>query len=105
MMKLNIYKNQHDIEKTYAVEAYDIMYGTVEDILEILDGIEDLSTNTDILKLIQKNRHKLNELLLDVFAEEGLTEAELRNIKIKELVPLFLNLFAYVQTSFKSEKN
>lgn len=104
-MKLNIYKNQHDVEKTYEVDAYDIMYGTVEDIFAILDGLEDLKTNTDILQLIQKNRSKLNHLLLDVFADEGMTEDELRRIKIKELVPFFLSLFAYVRESFKSEKN
>lgn len=102
-MKLNIYKDQKTIEKTYEVDEYDIMYGTVEDIFDVLDGIEDMKTNGEILKLIQKNRKKLNGLLLDIF--DGLTEDELRRIKIKELVPLFMDLFKYVQESFGSEKN
>ena len=102
-MKLNIYKDQKTIEKTYQVDEYDIMYGTVQDILEVLDGIEDMTTNSEILKLIQKNRKKLNGLLLDIF--DGLTEEELRRIKIKELVSLFMDLFKYVQESFGSEKN
>lgn len=102
-MKLNIYKDQKTVEKTYEVDEYDIMYGTVEDIFDVLDGIEDMKTNGEILKLIQKNRKKLNGLLLDIF--DGLTEEELRRIKIKELVPLFMDLFKYVQESFGSEKN
>ena len=36
-MKLNIYKNQKEIEKTYTIDDYDIMYGTVEDILSVFD--------------------------------------------------------------------
>lgn len=102
-MKLNIYKNQKEIEKTYEVDAYDIMYGTVEDVFEILDGMENMKTDGEILKLIQQNRKKLNKLLQDIF--EDLTDEELRHIKIKELVPLFLDLFKYVKDSFGTEKN
>ena len=102
-MKLNIYANQHDIEKTYEIEAYDLMYGTVEDIFEVLDGMENMNTDVEMLKVIQKNRSKLNNLLKDVFPE--LTDDELRKIKIKELVPFFVELFGYVVQSFGSEKN
>ena len=102
-MKLNIYLNQKQIEKTYSIDHYDIMYGTVEDILAIFDEIEDLSDNMQIFKVIQKNRVKLNDLLKDIFPE--LTDDELRRIKLRELVPLFMGLFTYVQASFKTEKN
>ncbi len=103
-MKLNIYKNQKEIEKTYEIDEYDIMYGTIQDIFEVLDGgLEKLKDNDQILKLITENRGKLEDLILDIFASEGLTKEELRRIKLKELVPLFIDLFAYVQTSFKSK--
>lgn len=102
-MKLNIYKNQKDIAKTYEVEAYDLMYGTVEDIFEVLDGMENMTSDAEMLKVIQKNRVKLNGLLKDVFPE--LTDEELRYIKVKELVPFFIELFGYVVNSFSAEKN
>lgn len=103
-MKLNIYKNQKEIEKTYEVDAYDIMYGTVQDVLEVLDsGMDNLNDNTQVLNVIADNRGKLEDLLLDIFGGEGLTKDELRRIKLKELVPLFLDLFKYVQKSFKSK--
>jgi hypothetical protein len=103
-MKLNIYKNQREVEKTYEVDAYDIMYGTVQDVLEVLDsGMDNLNDNAQVLKVIADNRGKLEDLLLDIFGGEGLTKDELRRIKLKELVPLFLDLFKYVQKSFKSK--
>lgn len=102
-MKLNVYKNQTDIEKTYEIDNYDIMYGTVEDVLSVFDDIEDYSDNTQIFKIIQKNRHKLNDLLKDIFPD--LTDDELRRIKLKELIPVFMELFKYVQMSFGTEKN
>ena len=102
-MKLNVYKNQKEIEKTYVVDAYDMMYGTVEDIFEILHQVGDMRSDAALLNVIQKNRKKLNELLKDVFPE--LTDEELRRIKLKELVPFFVDLFDYVKDSFGSEKN
>lgn len=102
-MKLNVYKNQREIAKTYEVSNYDLMYGTVEDVFDVLDGMEDMKTDADIIKLIQSNRSKLDDLLLDIFGGEGLTREELRNVKIKELVRVFIELFTYVVASFKSK--
>jgi hypothetical protein len=103
-MKLNVYKNQKEIEKTFAIDTYDIMYGTVEDILGIFDEVDDLNDNKQLFSVIQKNRTKLNDLLLDIFPD--MTEADLRRIKLKELVPLFIDLFNYVKDSFGNpEKN
>ena len=103
MLELNIYKNQREIEKTYKVDAYDLMYGTVEDIFDVLDGMENMHTDGEILKLVQQNRNKLNDLLLDIFGGEGLTQEELRKVKLKEMIPVFIGLFEYVKTSFVSK--
>ena len=102
-MQINIYKDQREIEKTYEIDNYDLMYGTVEDVLSMFDDIEDFNDNMQIFKVIQKNRQKLNDLLKDIFPE--LTDDELRRIKLKELVPVFIGLFAYVQNSLGTEKN
>ena len=102
-MKLNVYKNQHEIEKTFETDAYDLMYGTVEDVLSIFDEVDDLTDNMKLFGVIQKNRTKLNDLLLDIFPE--MTEDDLRKIKLKELIPLFMDLFNYVRETLGSEKN
>jgi hypothetical protein len=102
IMKLNIYKNQNEVEKTYEIDNYDIMYGTVEDVLSMFDDIDDFSDNMQIFKVIQKNRNKLNDLLKDIFPD--LTDEELRRVKLKELVPVFMGLFTYVQNFLGTEK-
>lgn len=102
-MKLNVYKNQKEVEKTFEVDAYDLMYGTVEDIFEVLDDVDEKSNEIDILKAVQKHRTKINKLLKDIFPE--ITEDDLRMIKLKELIPFFIELFTFVKDSFGAEKN
>lgn len=102
-MKLNVYKNQKEIEKTYEVDNYDIMYGTVQDILSILDEVDDLSDNQKLFDLVKKNRTKLEDLLLDIFGGEGMTAEEMRRTKLKEFIPVFMDLFRYVKESFQSK--
>jgi hypothetical protein len=102
-MKLNIYSTQTEIEKTYRVDDYDIMFGTVEDLLAVFDELDDIHDNVQMFKVITKNRSKVNELLKDVFPE--LTDAELRRTKLKELIPVFMELFNYVVKSMGTEKN
>ena len=102
-MKLDVYKNQKEIEKTYEVDAYDLMYGTLEDIFEILDDLGENSTNIELMRIVSKNRDKLNNLLKDVFPD--ITDDDLRKVKLKDLVPFFMELFEYVQKSFADEKN
>ena len=96
-MKLNVWKNQREIEKTFECDEYDLMYGTMEDILELFDSVEDSSTNDEILKVINSNRLKLNSLLMDVFPD--MTKEDIRNIKVKELIPFFMDLFGFVKES------
>lgn len=103
-MKINTYKNQKEIEKTFVVDEYDIMYGTIQDVLEVLDaGIPNLEDEEGLFKLITANRGKLEDLLLDIFAPVGMQKEDLRKIKVKELIPLFIALFSYVQESFKAK--
>lgn len=102
-MKLNVYKNQNEVEKVLEIEAYDLMFGTVEDIFEVLDEVDEKAGRNELLKAVQKHRHKINKLLLDVFPDA--TEDDLRKIKLKELIPFFIELFAFVKDSFGTEKN
>ena len=96
-MKLNIYASQTEIEKTYETETYDIMYGTVEDVLDVLDAISDDSDTDTIIKAVSQNRDKLNILLKDIFP--GLTDSELRRVKLREIVPLFIEMLGFIRES------
>lgn len=102
-MIINTYKNQKEIEKTFEVKSYDLMYGTVQDMLGIIDEAGDLTDEEALFNILVANREKIDELLLDIFGMEGMKKEDLRKIKVKELVPLFVELFQYVQKAFESK--
>lgn len=91
-LTLNIYSasNKNEIEKTYTAESYDLMLGTVEDIMQLID-IEKLTDNTAILKMVVKSYGKLKPFIKDIFA--GVTDDELNRVKVKELIPTFVDVF------------
>lgn len=98
-LKLNIYKSQKEIEKTYITQDYAVMYGTVEDLLDLLD-LEAL-TNTDnsdgviaaVTRLINSRKDIINPLLKDIF--DGLNDEELRRTKAVEVIGVIVGLTGF----------
>lgn len=86
-LKLNIYEKKK-IVKTYTAEAYDLMFGTVEDLIDLID-LDQLKNGTDaeIIKLVGKviinGMGIIKPLLKDIF--EGLTDEELKKTKVSEI--------------------
>lgn len=93
---LNIYDPKtKEIAKTYTAETVDIMFGTVEDIIEVID-MDKLNDNMVWAKVIGVAIKQLRPLLKEVF--DGLTDEELKCTKIKELVPLFKDIFKFIMS-------
>lgn len=92
-MKLNIYEKKK-IVKTYETNTYDLMFGTVEDVANAID-IDSLKTGSDkeiislVVKLVTTSIGTLKYLLLDIF--DGLTEEELKNTKVSEIVTVLVD--------------
>lgn len=97
-IKLNIYskENKNEVEKTYTAETYDLMLGTVEDIMDIID-LDKLDNNIEVGKMIIKMYPQLKPFLKDIF--EGLTDDELKRIKVKEIIPVFKEVFKAIAES------
>ena len=98
-LKLNIYKNQNEIEKVYTADTYDILFGTVDDFAHVLD-LHALTGNKGateaaqaMYNLVSGGMDMLKPLLKDIFPE--LTDEELRRVKIKELVPVAAGLCGF----------
>lgn len=109
-LKLNIYEKKH-IVKTYKCESYDLMFGTVEDLINLID-LDKLKTGSDaeIIQLVgnvvMRGIDIFKPLLKDIF--DGLTDDELRNTKISEIATVLVEVvkFAITQMSLgASEKN
>lgn len=96
-MKLNIY-NKREIVKTYVAETYDLMFGTVEDLLKLIK-IDSMKTGSDIeiIKMVGGmligGIGDVKWLLFDVF--EGLTDEELRNTKVSEIAAVLVEIVKF----------
>lgn len=96
-LKLNIYKKK-EIVKTYTAETYNLLFGTVEDLLNVID-IDNIQAGNkaELLKAIAKvlasSMDIVKPLLKDVF--DGLTDEELRNTSLKEIVDVLSNIVTY----------
>lgn len=90
-IKLNIYKkdNKKEIEKTYTAESYDLMLGTVEEFMQIID-IDKVNDNLEVAKMVVKCYGQIRPLLKDVFI--GVTDDELNQVKVKELIPVIIEI-------------
>lgn len=90
-IKLNIYKkgNKKEIKKTYEVTSYDLMMGTLEDVIEAVD-IDKVNNKVEFAKMIMSCLGKLKPIIFDIFPD--LTEDEFKRIKVPELIPMFTSV-------------
>ena len=96
-IELNIYDNEtKELKKTYSVDSIDLMFGTVEDILAVVD-LDKLDDNTEVAKMIVKGWSQLKPFLKDIFP--GLTDDDIKGVKIKEMIPVFMQIFAGISES------
>lgn len=97
-LKLNIYEGRK-VVKTYTADTYDIMFGTLEDIIGAVDveKLQGSAGDTEFIaavaKIITKGFSVFKPLLKDIF--NGLTDAELRNTRVKDVVPVVIGVLQY----------
>ena len=102
-MKLNIYEKKQ-IVKTYEVDTYDLMFGVVEDVAEALD-LDSLKSgsNAEIIKMVGnmvfKSMDTIKELMKDIF--DGLTDEELKNVKVSEIVDVIVDVVQFTILQLK----
>lgn len=96
-LKLNIY-NKKEIAKTYTAETYDLMFGTVEDLIDLVN-LDKLQTGSDeeliqiVGEAVAKGLGIIKPLLKDIF--DGLTDDELRNTKTVDIARVLVEVIKY----------
>lgn len=108
-MKLTIYENKKPV-KTYTAEAYDLMFGTVEDIAEAMN-LDNLKTGSDVeiiglaVDLIKRNMETVKDLLKDVF--DGLTDEEIKHARVRDIARVLVDVVKYTigQLKIDNSKN
>ena len=96
-MKLNVYEKKKII-KTYEVDTYDLMFGTVEDVANAID-LDSLKTGSDVEiikmvgKLVMSSMDTVKNLLKDIF--DGITDEELKQTKVSEIATVLVDVVKF----------
>ncbi len=91
-LKLNVY-NGGKIQKIYETDSFHLEYGTVIDLLNIVD-LDEMKNSKDKSKQVQmilKLLPELNPLVKSVFPE--MTDEEIRHTDVKEIIRFFTVVF------------
>lgn len=99
-ISLNIYdkNDKTKISKTYEADGYDLMLGTVEDFMEIID-VDKINDEMEVVKMAARGYNQLKPLLKDIFP--GLTDQEYRCVKVNDLVYTIIQLGSAIVENFK----
>ena len=106
-IKLDIYDkfDKTKIEKTLEVEGYDLMMGTIDDFVAIID-LDKINDRTEVAKMAAKGYKQIKPLIMDIFPE--LQDEDYRNIKMNDLIRLIVQIGTSIMDNMdilKSSKN
>lgn len=96
-MKLNIYEKRK-IVKTYEADAYDLPFGVIEDVADVIK-LDELKTGSDVemIKLaggvILRCKDTVKDLMKDIF--EGITDEDLRRASTTEMAEVLVEIVKY----------
>ena len=87
-MKLHVYEKRQ-IVKTYEADTYDLPFGVIEDVADVIKLDElDTGSNAELIKIagnvVLKCKDTVKDLMKDIF--DGITDEELK----KTLLPRLL---------------
>ena len=94
------------VVKSYTATTYDLMFGTVMKLMELLK-IEEMDDQLQMLKTIYGAWDEVRTVLAGVYPEA--TDDDWKHVRVKELLPLILGIAKYAVSEMftipKSEKN
>lgn len=97
-LNLNIYRGR-EIEKVYTANEFDIMFGTVEDLVNLIDvdslsgGKSDIDFIGAAFALLKGGVGEIRSLLKEIFPE--VTDDELKRTKMKDVVAIIADVLKY----------
>ena len=87
---LKIYDDSgRNIVKSYESRTYDLMFGTVMKLMELLK-VEDMDDQLKMLKTIYGAWEEIKTVLAGVFPEA--TDDDWKHVRVKELLPLIMKI-------------
>lgn len=97
---LKIYDEKgQNIIKSYESTTYDLMFGTVMSLMNLLK-IEDMDDQMELLKTVYNAWDEIKTVLSGVFPDA--TEEDWKHVKVKELLPMILEIAKFSVTEMLS---
>lgn len=97
---LKIYdKSGKNVEREVTGSIFDIMFGTVQEIMSLLEITEDMDSFV-LLRKISSAYGELTMILNEIFPD--VTADEWKRVKVKELIPLLIDIFKVAFTEILS---
>lgn len=104
---LDIYdkNDKTKVKKTLEAEGYDLMMGTIDDFVNIID-LDKINDKQEVAKMAAKGYKQLKPLIMDIFPE--LQDEDYRSIKLTDLIRLIVQIGTSIVESMdilKDSKN
>lgn len=103
---LKIYDDSgKNVVKSYESKTYDLMFGTVMKLMELLK-VEEMDDQLEMLKTIYGAWEEIKTVLAGVFPEA--TDDDWKHVRVKELLPMILEIAKFSVTemfTIPTEKN
>ncbi|MCI7304110.1 MAG: hypothetical protein SOR93_11010 [Clostridiales Family XIII bacterium] len=97
-MKLDIKNNAGEVVKTFETDTVTIKYGIIRDFVKIID-MDKLDDDMAVFGMLTEAFEPFEKLLKSIFPD--LTDEDLDNIDVVDLVPLFQELLVYIMRKIK----
>lgn len=99
-LTLNVYEDG-EIKKTYTAEAYNIMFGTVEDLINAIDFEKFQSGKDDdlikgVASAIPKIFGIIKPLLKDIFI--GITDKEIKQCRLLDIASVIVKVIKFTMS-------
>lgn len=107
-LTLKIYRNG-EVEKVYTASEIDILFGTVEDLINLIDTDRlsgsrgDMDFISAVAQLLKGGFAEVKSLLKDLFP--GVTDDELKRTKTKEIAQILIMVVKYSFAEMASAGN
>lgn len=88
-----------NIVRAHESTTYDLMFGTVMKLMELLK-IEEMDNQMEMMKTIYEAWDEIKIVLSEVFPD--VTEEDWKHVKVKELLPIILDIAKFAVTDMFS---
>lgn len=95
-------KDKNKIAKTLTADGYNLMMGTVDDFMEIID-LDKIDDEKEVIKMVLKSYKQLKPLIKDIFTD--LEDDDYRNISVGDLVAVIPQIGLSIIENIKASKN